>query len=140
MKKKELNHNEGRLILSTSDKILAIIFGVIVCIMFVQVVFRYIFNSSLSWSEELVRYLFVWLVFWGGALALKDKMHIGVDFFIELFSEKHIKYIRIFDLVLITIFHISLVIIGLAWVYTIRGLLSSALRLPVNISLYTYFI
>jgi TRAP-type C4-dicarboxylate transport system permease small subunit len=105
--------------------------------MFVQVVFRYIFNSSLAWSEELVRYLFVWLTFWGGSLAFKNRMHIGIDFFIDLLPQKYFKTIQIFNLTLVIIFQFFLIIIGFAWVYKGHGLLSSALSLPVNILLYS---
>lgn len=46
---------------------------------FGNVVLRYLFNSGLTWSEEMSRYLFVWMVFLGAIAALKDKMHLGVD-------------------------------------------------------------
>ena len=46
---------------------------------FGNVVLRYVFNSGLTWSEEMSRYLFVWMVFLGAIAALKDKMHLGVD-------------------------------------------------------------
>nr|WP_251025832.1 TRAP transporter small permease [Bacillus sp. ISL-47] len=46
---------------------------------FGNVVLRYVFNSGLTWSEEMSRYFFVWLVFLGAIAALKDKMHLGVD-------------------------------------------------------------
>ena len=34
-------------------------------LVFVQVVMRYVFNNSLSWSEELARYTFIWLIYIG---------------------------------------------------------------------------
>jgi TRAP-type transport system small permease protein len=46
---------------------------------FGNVVLRYVFNSGLTWSEEMSRYFFVWMVFLGAIAALKDKMHLGVD-------------------------------------------------------------
>ena len=38
---------------------------------FVQVVMRYVFHSSLTWSEEMARYLFVWLVYFSVAYTAK---------------------------------------------------------------------
>lgn len=37
--------------------------GIIVAIMLVQIVARYVFNSSLIWAEELCRYILVWQTF-----------------------------------------------------------------------------
>lgn len=34
-------------------------------LIFVQVVMRYVFNNSLSWSEELARYVFIWQIWLG---------------------------------------------------------------------------
>ena len=136
MKKKIQGSMNEHQLLTLGDKAIALLFGVIVCVMFAQVVFRYIFNNSLSWSEELIRYLFVWLTFLGGALAIKTRTHIAVDFFIELLPVKYMKYIRILNQVLITVFFASIVVTGLFWVYHSRGLQSGALGLPVNIVLY----
>ncbi|MCD4768954.1 MAG: TRAP transporter small permease [Bacteroidales bacterium] len=136
MKKKRKSSSNKHQLLSLGDKAIAILFGVIVCVMFAQVVFRYIFNNSLSWSEELIRYLFVWLTFLGGALAINNKTHIAVEFFIELLPVKQMKFIRILNQIVITLFFASIVVIGLFWVYHSRGLQSGALGLPVNIVLY----
>ncbi len=46
---------------------------------FINVVLRYAFDTGLTWSEEMSRFVFVWLVFLGAIAALKDKMHLGVD-------------------------------------------------------------
>ncbi|MCG8571222.1 MAG: TRAP transporter small permease [Spirochaetes bacterium] len=52
-------------------------------IIFVQVVSRYFFGYTFDWSEELARYLFVWVVFIGSALIIGDKGHMAVKIFPE---------------------------------------------------------
>jgi len=118
------------------DNLLALLLGLIVVIMFAQVLFRYVFNNSLAWSEELIRFLFVWLTFFGGALVIRDKAHIAVEFFIERLPAKFFGYLKIFNLVFVGAFLVAMTIIGFNWVYYSRGLYSSALGLPVNIALY----
>lgn len=46
-----------------------------------QVVFRYVFENSLSWSSELATYMFAWLTLVGLAIAQRDHAHIEVKFF-----------------------------------------------------------
>jgi len=46
----------------------------------VQVFFRYVLNQSLFWSEELARFLLVWLTFLGASSAYYRKVNPGVDF------------------------------------------------------------
>jgi len=41
-----------------------------------QVLMRYCFKSPFTWSEELVRYLFVWSIFLGGSLAMAKNLHL----------------------------------------------------------------
>ncbi|HOX11290.1 MAG TPA: TRAP transporter small permease [Spirochaetia bacterium] len=44
-----------------------------------QVVFRYAIQSSLSFSEELARFLFVWTAFLGSAVALAKRAHVSIE-------------------------------------------------------------
>ena len=53
--------------------------AVMVIVIFMQVVMRYIFNNSLSWSEEFARYLFVWFSWMGVSAGLKDGEHLKVE-------------------------------------------------------------
>src|SRR5512137_1637575 len=66
------------------DKSLAMLvatsYVVIVVVGFGQVVFRFVLSSPLSWSEELVRYVFVWSVFLTAAIAFHLNSHISIDF------------------------------------------------------------
>ena len=50
-----------------------------VVMVFGNVVLRYGFNSGLTLSEELSRWLFVWMTFLGAVVALADRAHLGTD-------------------------------------------------------------
>lgn len=50
-----------------------------VAIAFIQVVFRYLLNSALSWPEEMARFAFVWFVFLAAAGVTRRSRHIAVD-------------------------------------------------------------
>ena len=41
-----------------------------VVIIFLQVVMRYVFNNSLTWSEEIARYIFLWQIWIGVSYAV----------------------------------------------------------------------
>lgn len=47
-------------------------------LVFVNVVLRYGFNSSISVTEEVSRYMFVWLAFLGAVLAFSENQHVSV--------------------------------------------------------------
>ena len=44
-----------------------------------QVFFRYVLKNSISWSEEIARYLFIWLIYIGISYGVKMDRHISVD-------------------------------------------------------------
>src|SRR5918994_145753 len=49
----------------------------------VQVVTRYAFGQPLVWVEELATYSFIWSVFLGAALGLKEMRHIRIESFLD---------------------------------------------------------
>ncbi|MEY2803624.1 MAG: 2,3-diketo-L-gulonate transporter small permease protein YiaM [Pseudomonadota bacterium] len=61
------------------DALLALALAVMVVLVFGNVVLRYGFNSGITTSEELSRWLFVWLTFLGAIVAMKDGAHLGTD-------------------------------------------------------------
>ena len=48
-------------------------------IIFIQVVCRYVFQNSLTWSEEMARYMFVWLVYFSVSYTARREKHIRID-------------------------------------------------------------
>ena len=63
---------------------MVILLGLASIIVFVQVVMRYFFESSLSWSEEAARYMFIWLIYLGISYAAKHDLHIKVDMLLNV--------------------------------------------------------
>lgn len=53
--------------------------ALMVIMVFGNVVLRYGFNSGLTLSEELSRWLFVWMTFMGAVVALNERAHLGTD-------------------------------------------------------------
>lgn len=60
------------------ESIVVMILASMACLVFLNVVLRYGFNSSINVTEEVSRYLFVWLAFLGAILAFKENQHVSV--------------------------------------------------------------
>jgi TRAP-type C4-dicarboxylate transport system permease small subunit len=58
---------------------IAVCLAAMVVLVFTNVVMRYVFNSGIATSEELSRWLLVWLTFLGAIVALRQHAHLGVD-------------------------------------------------------------
>jgi TRAP-type transport system small permease protein len=58
--------------------------AVMVVLVFGNVVLRYGFNSGITISEELSRWLLVWLTFLGAIVAVREHSHLGVDSLIRM--------------------------------------------------------
>lgn len=118
--------------LSIPDLILVGLFSVILLIILIAVFFRYVLNHSLFWSDEVVRYLFVWFTLLGAALVLRDRRHIRVEYFVEQLPLGFQRVISLVGLVLILVFNVFLVIAGMLWVRETSGAQTPALGLPLN--------
>ena len=61
------------------------------CVVFVQITNRYFFGIPLSWTEEVARMIFIWMVFTGAYLALKLKAHISIESFAKRYLSDRIR-------------------------------------------------
>ncbi|OYU92461.1 MAG: C4-dicarboxylate ABC transporter permease [Burkholderiales bacterium PBB5] len=62
--------------------LMAGLLAVMVLLVFGNVVLRYVANSGITVSEELSRWLFVWMTFLGAIVAVKEHAHLGTDMLI----------------------------------------------------------
>ncbi len=131
-----MTQNSSKKPLSIADWLLVALFSLILMIILVAVFFRYAVNHSLFWSDEVVRYLFVWFILLGAALALRDRHHIRVEYFVDLLPPPMRRTVELISLLLITAFSLFLIAAGFLWVRETHGTFTSALGLPLNIVFY----
>jgi TRAP-type C4-dicarboxylate transport system permease small subunit len=65
------------------DALIALALAIMVVLVFGNVVLRYAFNSGITVSEEVSRWLFVWLTFMGAIVALRERGHLGTDMLVS---------------------------------------------------------
>ena len=105
-----------------------------VLLIFSQILMRTIFNYSLSWTEELSRYIFIWQTWLGRSIALKYKQHIRVEILINLLKKtKNKKILEILVNLIWISFSIFLLYAGslLCKSMITRNVLSSGMRIPL---------
>lgn len=117
------------------EKMLCVVFLALMSIIIVlQVFFRYVLNNSLSWSEELARYLFIWMIYVGISYGVKLDKHICVDA-VYTFMPKGIKRgYAIVAYLLFLIFAVAIIYYGILVVgmQITSGQVSPAMGLPMQ--------
>lgn len=111
------------------------IVAVMTIIIIIQVFLRYLFLFSLSWSEEVARYLMIWASFLGASLALKYGLHVGVEFFIYRAAERRKRIIAMVARCSMLLFLIFFTIGGFQVAWAVRDQDSPALVFSM---LYAY--
>lgn len=116
-----------------NEKIEYLVFGLglsMALIVALQVFFRYGLNQSLFWSEELARYLLVWLTFLGASAAYFRGAHPGVDVFVNRMGQSRRRAVALLThLVSIGLF-LVMIVYGCRFAYFVRMQTSPALQVP----------
>ncbi|WP_304507784.1 TRAP transporter small permease [Anaerotignum sp.] len=103
-------------------------------IIFIQVIMRYAFQNSLVWSEELSRYMFIWLIYFAVSYTARREKHIRIDAAINLYPKKFRPYIEILSEIIVLGFSIFIAVTAVT-VYqkiTWSGQISPAMRIPMQ--------
>ena len=100
-------------------------------IIFSQVVARYVMHHSLSWSEEVGRYIFVWITFLGMAAAFKGGAHVALDILIKMLKGTPRKTLELVNGVLMTVLSSALLMGGIKLLNLGMRQYSPALKIPM---------
>ena len=103
-------------------------------IIFVQVFGRFVFNHTPRWSEELSLVLMLYVGFLGATVVYRERMHIGIRFFVNLFKVPVRRRIYLVVDVLIGAFSAFMVIWGTGFAWMMRAQTLPATKLPVGVS------
>lgn len=98
-----------------------------------QVITRF-FDYSMPGTEELSRLFIVWLTFLGSSLAIYEKMHLAVNYFVNKFKKRQRKVLYVLVNVLIIIFYAVLTYYGFMLSMSAMSQTTSTLQIPVGIS------
>ena len=101
-----------------------------VCIL-LQIFGRSFFKVPFSWTDELARFTFIWFCLMGSVLTLRNKLHLGIDYFESLMSEKAKFYNRIFVYALIVAFGLLLGVLGIQLLGIVGRQLTPVMRIPM---------
>ncbi len=93
-----------RVLLGVAKAVVILISVLMIAVTMAQVVFRYLVEAPLPWSEELARYCFVWIVFLGAAIGLSRGVHLGVDLLVNQMPERIRKVLAVISNALIVCF------------------------------------
>ncbi|MBT2583369.1 TRAP transporter small permease [Planococcus sp. ISL-109] len=108
------------------------IMGVLVTVVFLQVIFRFVLGSPLAWTEELARYSLIWLTFLGAAYAMSLRAHIGMEVFVNLFRTSGKKALYIVASLASLMFFLLMVIEGYSLAMQGMSQSSPVLRIPMG--------
>jgi TRAP-type C4-dicarboxylate transport system permease small subunit len=108
-----------------------IFLSVVVVSSSLQVITRYVFNNALSWTEEMARYAFVWLIMSGASVATKNGTHATLDLIVQMLKGKLLKIHQ--EMVNLAILGIGFVLIfqSTKLLEVTSAQLSVAMRIPM---------
>lgn len=99
-------------LLEKLEKVVAILLASIAALVVYQVVARYVLSSPPSWTEELARYLQVWLVLLSSPLCLHKGLHLAVDYLTPRLSPSAKRWARSVNHLLVGLFGLLLTVFG----------------------------
>ncbi|PFG03351.1 TRAP transporter small permease [Bacillus sp. es.034] len=107
--------------------------GVMAAVIITQVFSRFVLSTSLSWSEELARYLSIYAVFLGAAVALRKQGLISVEVLHEFIPAELTKWLKIIVNIICIIFSIILIVEGIEMMDRVQIQSSPAMQIPMSI-------
>ena len=113
------------------QSIVVVVFAAIVVVVFGQVVSRFVFNAPFSWSEELARYLQVWLIMLGAAACLRKGMHLSVDYAVHALRDSAKRTLSLLSLTGILFFLGVVFVSGVSLIVTTSSQRTPALQIPM---------
>jgi|YelNatPaOPRAMG01_1025707.scaffolds.fasta_scaffold67244_2 TRAP-type C4-dicarboxylate transport system permease small subunit len=115
MNKREVDHFL-KILEKTIESLAGIILALATVITILQVLFRYILKIPFVWSEEFTRFLFIWIVWLGAALAIPAKKHMVIEFIRDRIPNPWPKIIKLFTNLLALFFLIIVIVKGVSLV------------------------
>jgi TRAP-type C4-dicarboxylate transport system permease small subunit len=123
---------------SKLDKLIANMLVILMALMVLnvtwQVTSRYVFKDPSSFTDELSRYMLIWVGMLGAAYVAGKNEHLAIDIVLNSLREKLQKKVLILVSLLVMIFALTVMVIGgsnLVYITFILGQKSATLQIPL---------
>ncbi len=97
-----------------------------------QVFARYALNHPLTWSEELARYLFVWMTFIGASYGVRHNIHISMEAFYNLLPRPARRVLDLLTRLVAAAAFLALIPSGWEFVLDQNDIASSGMGIPMS--------
>ena len=105
----------------------------IVGVTFSQVIFRYVLESPLSWSDEGARFLLMWMAMLSAAYAFKTRSHFAFAFVVNRFGERLRRAVSLFVLVVVVLFLAVLIVKAVEYTWSVRDVTGPGTQLSMAV-------
>lgn len=120
---------------SVIEKIISVLLAVSFCSVLLQVIYRFIISRftdfSVPWTEELARYVMVWIVYLSVSIGINKGLHVSLDIIHMILPAKIIKWITIMGTVMMLGFTVIVTKEGLGMAIFNASQISPAMRLSM---------
>ncbi|MBQ7759224.1 TRAP transporter small permease [Anaerotignum sp.] len=82
-----------KILTNVQTYVCAVLFMVIIVIGAINVFCRYVLNDSITWAEEAMRFICIWLVFIGSSLTIRIDGHISIDILQSILKNTKVKFV-----------------------------------------------
>ena len=111
---------------------LVLLLAAMSCIVFANVSLRFLTNFSITWSEEVARYLMIWMTFIGAGLALRFGAHVAIANFQEMLPTSAQRLMRGAVALLLFVFCLIMVWMGYDYMSRMRFQVTPATRVSFS--------
>ncbi len=125
---------------NTMDQVLKTVLAILMAVMVLDVLWgvftRYVMGAQSQWTEELARFLLIWIGILGSAFASGKRMHLAIDILPTTLEGKRQILLKNGINVIVILFAIAVLLIGgsrLVYITSKLGQVSTALDLPLAV-------
>jgi TRAP-type C4-dicarboxylate transport system permease small subunit len=129
----KMNRTAGSLYKKGLDYAIIMIFMMMFFVVLLNVICRYVFNNSLPWAMEFSRYSFIWIIFLGSALAMRNGSHIGLQIFEKVLPAQYRQYYNLFINLLNVLFLLVFTVVGFIMAFQGSRTYSAVIQMPMLI-------
>jgi TRAP-type C4-dicarboxylate transport system permease small subunit len=119
-----------RILAAIIDGAIATFFALILLITIMQVCLRYGFNSSILGGNEAMEALFIYTTAFGAAAAVRRRMHININFLVELLPESGQRVADVLVHLLVAFLNGVMIYFSIGWISKVGGNESPVMRVP----------